>query len=247
MEKEKLLTAKEFAKLAETTVRTVKYYEEVGIFFPAKTEKNGYRYYTKYQLDDFWNIQILKECGMKLEEIRAYLKNPSFERKQEILGLQQQKLLQRMQKEKKVCDLIRVQQLMMNLAKEHEFCGTWEIELPVYGYELEDMGQEDVVMIQTFQNEAIHGVYTRKDRTRGKFLIWTSKKTGSYRFSGKKFLISFYKEHPSKLPNRIPDMEKEVTRRKKIACSPYFYSALFEGKSDNNISFLLVNIANEKQ
>lgn len=243
MEKEKLLTAKEFAKLAETTVRTVKYYEEVGIFFPAKTEKNGYRYYTKYQLDDFWNIQILKECGMKLEEIRAYLKNPSFERKQEILGLQQQKLLQRMQKEKKVCDLIRVQQLMMNLAKEHTYSGTWEIELPLYGYELEDMEQKDVVMIQTFQNESMHGVYTRADQSRGMFQIWTSKRTGTYRFTGKKFLISFYKEHPSKLQNHVKELEKEVAMRKQKACSPYFYSALFEGKSDNNISFLLVNIA----
>lgn len=66
-------TTGEFAALCGVTKHTLFHYDEIGIFSPAIRGENGYRYYAPVQIEVFQVITVLKELGMPLAEIRAYL------------------------------------------------------------------------------------------------------------------------------------------------------------------------------
>lgn len=94
-----LLTIGEFSKLAETTKRTVLWYEEKGILKPKQVDtENNYRFYTTDQIIDFKAILLLRKLNFSIEEIKSFLsKNNSPEKlfnlkkkalKQEIVELQ---------------------------------------------------------------------------------------------------------------------------------------------------------------
>lgn len=72
-------TTGEFAALCGVTKHTLFHYDEIGIFSPAIRGENGYRYYAPVQIEVFQVISILKELGMPLAEIRAYLDRRSPE------------------------------------------------------------------------------------------------------------------------------------------------------------------------
>ena len=66
-------TTGEFAKLCGVSKHTLFHYDALGIFSPAATGANGYRYYTPAQGEVFQVIATLKELGMPMAEINAYL------------------------------------------------------------------------------------------------------------------------------------------------------------------------------
>ena len=66
-------TTGEFAALCGVTRHTLFHYDAIGIFSPAIRGENGYRYYAPVQIEVFQVIALLKELGMPLSEIKAYL------------------------------------------------------------------------------------------------------------------------------------------------------------------------------
>jgi len=64
----------DFSRLSRVTVKTLRYYDEIGLLKPAAIDQfTGYRYYTAEQLDRLSRIVILKEAGLSLEEISSLL------------------------------------------------------------------------------------------------------------------------------------------------------------------------------
>ena len=60
----------EFSKLSQVTVKTLRYYEEVGLLAPVEVDEwTGYRYYDISQLRRMNRIVYLKQLGFSLEEI----------------------------------------------------------------------------------------------------------------------------------------------------------------------------------
>lgn len=69
----------EMAKLAGVSRQTLIYYDREGIFQPkAADPKNGYRFYTADQLEELDSLLILRDTGMPLKEIKAYLAQASL-------------------------------------------------------------------------------------------------------------------------------------------------------------------------
>lgn len=58
-----------FANLANTTIRTIRYYDSIGLLKPSFVADNGYRYYTDADLLKLQRIISLKNLGFSLEEI----------------------------------------------------------------------------------------------------------------------------------------------------------------------------------
>ena len=53
-----------FSKISKTTIKALRYYEEVGIFKPARIDnETGYRYYTTNQLMDIHKIVALRQMS----------------------------------------------------------------------------------------------------------------------------------------------------------------------------------------
>lgn len=68
----------DFAHMCGTNKRTLIHYDEIGLFSPAFTNQKGYRFYSEDQCDVFHTIVCLKEIGMPLKDIKAYItqRNP---------------------------------------------------------------------------------------------------------------------------------------------------------------------------
>lgn len=71
----KNITTGELAKLANTTLRTIRYYDKIGLLPPSQVQENGYRMYCE---DDFLKLQkiiSLKHFGFSLDEIFPIIVN----------------------------------------------------------------------------------------------------------------------------------------------------------------------------
>lgn len=60
----------DFSKMSRTTIKTLRYYDQVGLLRPASVdEENGYRYYTTEQLIPLHDIVALRQIGLSVEEV----------------------------------------------------------------------------------------------------------------------------------------------------------------------------------
>lgn len=65
-----LLKIGDFARLADTNLRTLRYYEELHLIAPAGRSQGGFRYYRKTDINRVQLIRDLQELGLQLERIR---------------------------------------------------------------------------------------------------------------------------------------------------------------------------------
>lgn len=70
---DQLLKIGEFAKSAGTNLRTLRYYEELGLLEPALRSDGGFRYYRPTDVNRVRMIHSLQELGLHLEEIKELL------------------------------------------------------------------------------------------------------------------------------------------------------------------------------
>lgn len=75
----KTMSVHEVAKLTGVTVRTLHYYDEIGLLRPAKVTGAGYRMYDDTALIRLQNILLFRELEFPLKEIKAILDSPDFD------------------------------------------------------------------------------------------------------------------------------------------------------------------------
>lgn len=62
----------DFSRLTNISIRTLRYYDEIGILKPEYVDPySGYRYYTDKNLDEVKSITFLKNLSFSLEEIAS--------------------------------------------------------------------------------------------------------------------------------------------------------------------------------
>jgi DNA-binding transcriptional MerR regulator len=74
---EPLIKIGDFAKLAETNLRTLRYYEEIGLLRPATRSAGGFRYYRAEDLDRLRMVGRLQTLGLELAHIRELMETRS--------------------------------------------------------------------------------------------------------------------------------------------------------------------------
>jgi ubiquinone/menaquinone biosynthesis C-methylase UbiE/DNA-binding transcriptional MerR regulator len=75
MPEKNLYTTGEFAKRANVSVRTIRYYDEAGLLKPTIIKDSGYRFYTDSDFAILQKIIVLKRLGFSLEEISGISRN----------------------------------------------------------------------------------------------------------------------------------------------------------------------------
>ena len=85
-------TVKEISDLTGISVRTLHYYDEIGLLKPTEKSDAGYRLYDDKALETLQQILFFREFDISLKEIKAVLDNPSLERNQ-ILQVQRKMLV----------------------------------------------------------------------------------------------------------------------------------------------------------
>ena len=89
MDKQNLLTIGNLSKQTGVHVKSLRYYEQLGILLPAYTDPDtGYRYYSLRQFECLNTIRYLRALDMPLEEIADFLHNRDTGRIQELLSKQ---------------------------------------------------------------------------------------------------------------------------------------------------------------
>ena len=72
-------TVRQLAQLAGVTVRTLHYYDQIGLLKPGRLTDNGYRVYTEKAVLPLQQIMFYRELGFSLEEIRDIMGRPDYD------------------------------------------------------------------------------------------------------------------------------------------------------------------------
>jgi len=102
-----MYTIKQLADIAGISVRTLHYYDEVGLLKPSSIKENGYRYYAENEVLRLQQILFFRELEFSLDQIAKMLNSPNFDRKE---ALKDQKKLLNLKKE-------RIERLLASLEK----------------------------------------------------------------------------------------------------------------------------------
>jgi effector-binding domain-containing protein len=108
----------DFSRLSFVTVKTLHYYDEIGLLKPVKVDRfTGYRYYSADQLPRLNYIITLKNMGLSLEEIATLINNDlTPHQMRDVFILKKAELQQRVSEEQ--TRLEQVEKLLIQIEKE---------------------------------------------------------------------------------------------------------------------------------
>lgn len=89
-------TVNEVSKLSGVSIRTLHYYDNIGLLHPTTVTEAGYRLYDDTALERLQHIMLFRELQFPLKDIQAILDSPDFERNK---ALEQQIQLLTLKKE----------------------------------------------------------------------------------------------------------------------------------------------------
>ncbi len=78
-------TVGQVAKLAHVSVRTLHHYDEIGLLEPSARSDAGYRLYTLEDLERLQQVLFYKELGFELDDIKAIMTDPGFDRREALV------------------------------------------------------------------------------------------------------------------------------------------------------------------
>jgi len=73
-------TVNEVSKLTGVSVRTLHYYDEIGLLHPTKVTEAGYRLYDDTALERLQHIMLFRELQFPLKDMKRILESSNFER-----------------------------------------------------------------------------------------------------------------------------------------------------------------------
>lgn len=108
----------EFSRLSKVSLKTLRYYDQIGILKPSKVDNNtGYRYYSAEQLLELNRILIYKELGFTLPQISQLLhEDISIEHIQGMFRLKKSEIETIIETEQ--TKLARIEERMLLIEKE---------------------------------------------------------------------------------------------------------------------------------
>jgi effector-binding domain-containing protein len=118
----------EFSKLSHVTVKTLRYYDRIGLLKPAKVDRwTSYRYYSADQLPRLNRILALKDLGLSLDQIARLLdEDLPADQIRGMLRLKQVEIQEQLEEEQ--VRLARVEQRLRQIEQE-ETMSTQEVAL----------------------------------------------------------------------------------------------------------------------
>ena len=90
------MTVNEVSKLTGLSVRTLQYYDKIGLLSPSGHTDAGYRLYDDMALERLQQIMLFRELEFPLKDIKEIISDPDFDRKK---ALEQQIELLKLRRE----------------------------------------------------------------------------------------------------------------------------------------------------
>lgn len=111
------LKINDVAKLTGVTVRTLHYYDQIGLLKPSEITDAGYRLYNEEEIMTLQQILFFRELDFPLSEIKEIINNPSYSKSRALL--KQKELL--LKKRDRLDGLIQLLEKTMNGEKSMSF------------------------------------------------------------------------------------------------------------------------------
>ncbi|MFC4301922.1 MerR family transcriptional regulator [Cohnella boryungensis] len=96
----------DLAQLTGLTVRTLRFYNQIGLFSPSGQTESGHRLYDESDLAQLQQILSLKEMGLSLEEIKSALSGEQIS-PLEIVNLQMTRLKEQIKLQQKLLEQLQ--------------------------------------------------------------------------------------------------------------------------------------------
>ena len=80
-------TVKDVAEISGVSIRTLRYYDEIGLLKPTQITEAGYRLYDNKALEKLQEILFFRELEIPIVEIKNIMENPNYD-KEKILATQ---------------------------------------------------------------------------------------------------------------------------------------------------------------
>jgi DNA-binding transcriptional MerR regulator len=121
-----MLKISEFARLTQLPVKTIRFYDEIGLLKPAHVDEwTGYRYYSAEQLPRLYRILALKALGFSLEQIRDLLTQPvSAEQLRGMLILKRADIQRRLEEEHERLQYVEAK---LRLIETEDIMGAYDV------------------------------------------------------------------------------------------------------------------------
>lgn len=81
----KMKTVKEVSKITGISIRTLRYYDEIGLLKPTQLTEAGYRLYDRNALEKLQEIMFFRELEIPLADIKTMINSPTYDKKQALL------------------------------------------------------------------------------------------------------------------------------------------------------------------
>lgn len=75
-------TVKDMSEITGVSIRTLRYYDEIGLLKPTNLTKSGYRLYDNKALEKLQEIMFFKELEIPLMNIKKIMEDPNYDREQ---------------------------------------------------------------------------------------------------------------------------------------------------------------------
>ena len=78
----KMKTVKEVSMITGVSIRTLRYYDEIGLLKPTELTETGYRLYDNKALEKLQEILFFKELEIPLIDIKKIMDAPNYDKEQ---------------------------------------------------------------------------------------------------------------------------------------------------------------------
>lgn len=78
-------TVKDVSEITGVSIRTLRYYDEIGLLKPTKLTEAGYRLYDNKALEKLQEIMFFRELEIPLIDIKKIMDNPNYDKEQALL------------------------------------------------------------------------------------------------------------------------------------------------------------------
>ena len=78
-------TVKEVSKITGVSIRTLRYYDEIGLLKPTGLTEAGYRLYDNKAIEKLQEIMFFKELEIPLTDIKKIMEHPDYNKEQALL------------------------------------------------------------------------------------------------------------------------------------------------------------------
>ncbi|SFI85201.1 MerR family transcriptional regulator [Thermoflavimicrobium dichotomicum] len=127
----RMYTIGQFAHKANVTIRTLHYYEEIGLLIPSATTEGKHRLYSNEDFIRLQQIVTLKELGFSLKQIKQILEGADWE---QLLKTQLKLIRQEMER------LQKIEQGLESILHVYQAEGrvNWHVLLKLFQYSKQD-------------------------------------------------------------------------------------------------------------